>query len=188
MLGLFCFVLQEHNKSNPGAHSCVKLGLGLNINCPDIRTMNFICLPFTDLSSTQLYEILHLRSEVFVVEQSCVYQDVDRKDTQRGVRHLMMLDKAQLLGYARLLPPRISYDTPSIGRILISPAARNKGLGRVLIQESMDRARALWPTLEITIGAQSHLSHLYQSFGFKKVSADYLEDGISHVDMQTSLV
>jgi ElaA protein len=66
--------------------------------------MNFECLPFTDLSTTQLYEILHLRSEVFVVEQTCAYQDLDRKDTQTGVQHLMMSDNKQLLGYARLWP------------------------------------------------------------------------------------
>jgi len=120
-----------------------------------------------------------------VVEQSCIYQDIDRKDIQSGVQHLMMLDKEQLLGYARLLPQGISYDTPSIGRIIVSPFARDKGLGRVLIQESMERTFALWPKLEITIGAQSHLSHMYQSLGFKEISEHYLEDGISHVDMQT---
>ena len=142
-----------------------------------------MCLPFTDLSTTQLYEILHLRSEVFVVEQSCVYQDLDHKDTQTGVYHLMMLDNHQLLGYARLLPSGISYETPSIGRIIISPTVRNKGLGLILIQEAMDRSFALWPKFEITIGAQSHLSNMYQSLGFKEISEHYLEDGILHVDM-----
>ena len=148
--------------------------------------MNFVCLPFTKLSTAQLYELLHLRSEVFVLEQNCIYQDLDHKDTQTGVQHLLMLDNKQLLGYARLLPPKISYDTPSIGRILISPKARAKGLGRMLIQESLNRAYALWPNTQITIGAQSHLSALYQSFGFKEISDDYLEDGILHVDMQIS--
>ncbi|MFT6988963.1 MAG: ElaA protein [Paraglaciecola sp.] len=148
--------------------------------------MNFVCLPFTDLSTTQLYEILHLRSEVFVVEQRCVYQDLDHKDTKSGVQHLMMLNDHQLLGYARLLPSQISYDTSSIGRIIISPKARDKGLGRVLIQDAMDRTFALWPNIGITIGAQSHLSNMYQSLGFKEISEHYLEDGILHVDMQTN--
>jgi ElaA protein len=150
-------------------------------------TMNFVCLPFTKLSTTQLYEILYLRSEVFVLEQTCIYQDLDRKDMQSSVQHLMMLENEQLLGYARLLPPGISYDTPSMGRIVISPKARDKGLGRALIQAAIDRTCSLWPKGEITIGAQSHLSHLYQSFGFKEISEHYLEDGISHVDMQTAL-
>lgn len=146
--------------------------------------MNFECLPFTDLSTTQLYEILHLRSEVFVVEQTCAYQDLDRKDTQTGVQHLMMFDNKQLFGYARLLPPGISYDNSSIGRIIISPIIRDKGLGRLLIQEAIDRTFVLWPNVGITIGAQSHLSKMYQNFGFNEISEHYLEDGILHVDMQ----
>ena len=148
--------------------------------------MNFVCLPFADLSTAQLYELLHLRSEVFVLEQKCIYQDLDHKDIQTGVQHLLMLDNKKLLGYARLLPPKVSYDTPSIGRILISPKARDKGLGRLLIQESLNRTFALWPNANITIGAQSHLTALYQSFGFTEISDDYLEDGILHVDMQIS--
>ena len=150
--------------------------------------MNFVCLPFTDLSTTQLYEILLLRSAVFVVEQNCAYQDLDRKDSQLGVQHLMMSNNKQLLGYARLLPSGISYDTPSIGRIIISPAVRDKGLGRLLIQEAMERTFALWPKAEITIGAQSHLSKMYQSFGFNEISEHYLEDGIMHVDMHTNQI
>ena len=147
-----------------------------------------MCLPFINLSTIQLYEILHLRSEVFVVEQSCVYQDLDHKDTQVGVQHLLMLDNQQLLGYARLLPSGLSYDTPSIGRIIISPKARDKGFGRMLIQEAMARTFSLWPKVKITIGAQSHLSNMYQSFGFKEISEHYLEDGILHVDMLTNPV
>jgi ElaA protein len=146
--------------------------------------MNVICLPFTGLSSTQLYDIMYLRSEVFVLEQDCLYQDLDGKDRQSAVQHLMILEKQQLLAYARLLPPGLSYATPSMGRILVSPQARGQGLGRRLIKESMERTFALWPELDITIGAQSHLSQLYQSFGFKEISEHYLEDGILHVDMQ----
>jgi len=145
--------------------------------------IKFMCLPFSELSTLQLYALLRLRSEVFVVEQTCIYQDMDNKDLNSGVQHLLMLDEMQLLGYARLLPANISYNTPSIGRILISPKDRNKGLGRQLIQESLQRAFALWPNEDVTIGAQSHLSVLYQSFGFREISAHYLEDDILHVDM-----
>lgn len=146
--------------------------------------MKFESLPFTELSSAQLYALLQMRSEVFVVEQNCIYQDMDSKDIQSGVRHLLMLEHDHLIGYARLLPPKISFDTPSIGRILISPKARDKGLGRQLIQASLDHTFALWPDLAITIGAQSHLSDLYKSFGFNEISEHYVEDGIVHVDMQ----
>lgn len=148
--------------------------------------MNFVCLPFNELSTAQLYALLQLRCEVFVVEQNCIYQDMDGKDIQDGVQHLLMLDQGELFGYARLLPPNISFDTPSIGRILISPKARDRGFGRILIQACLDHTFALWPKANITIGAQSHLSDLYQSFGFKEISDPYLEDGILHVDMQVN--
>lgn len=146
--------------------------------------MKFVCLPFNELSTAQLYDILKLRSEVFVVEQTCIYQDMDNKDIQSGVQHLLMLDNNELIGYARLLPHKISFDTPSIGRILIAPKARDKGLGRTLIKAAIDHTFALWPNANITIGAQKHLSDLYCSFGFVEISEQYLEDGILHVDMQ----
>jgi ElaA protein len=145
--------------------------------------MKFLCLPFDELSTAQLYELLKLRSEVFVVEQTCIYQDMDNKDIQSGVRHLLMLDDTKLVGYARLLPHKVSFETPSIGRILVAPAARDKGLGRTLIQAALEHTFALWPGENITIGAQKHLSDLYRSFGFVEISEQYLEDGILHVDM-----
>ena len=128
--------------------------------------MNFICLPFCELSAIQLYEILHLRSEVFVLEQTCVYQDIDYKDMKQDVHHLMMRDNDTLIGYARLLPADISYPTPSIGRILTCPSARNKGLGRRVIKAALDRTYSLCPKHSVTIGSQSHLSSLYHSFVF----------------------
>lgn len=146
--------------------------------------MNFVCLPFNKLSSTQLYELLHLRSEIFVVEQNCIYQDLDRKDIKNGVHHLMLYKNGDLIAYARLLPPFLSYDTPSIGRILVSSLARNKGFGQLLIKEALKRTFNLWPNNKITIGAQSHLSNYYQSHGFEEISEHYLEDGIEHVDMR----
>ncbi|MFT6270542.1 MAG: ElaA protein [Alphaproteobacteria bacterium] len=127
-----------------------------------------------------------MRSEVFVLEQTCIYQDLDYKDIQTDVHHLILQENEKLLGYARLLPASISYPTPSIGRILICPSARNRGLGRIVIKESLQRAFTLWPKSDITIGAQSHLSNLYQGFGFKEISEHYVEDGIMHVDMQIS--
>ena len=145
---------------------------------------NYVCLPFHELSAAQLYEILHLRSDIFVVEQNCIYQDVDRKDIQTGVYHLMMLSEGKLVGYARLLPAELSYPTPSIGRVLVSSTLRNEGLGREIMQEAINRTQFLWPNHAITIGAQSHLSNFYQSFGFREISKPYLEDDILHVDMQ----
>jgi ElaA protein len=145
--------------------------------------MTFVCLPFNDLSITQLYAILQLRSEVFVVEQACIYQDMDQKDIQAGVHHLMMFENDELVAYSRLLPAGLSYPTVSIGRIVVVAQARKTGLGRKIIQESINKSQDLWPKTQITIGAQSHLSALYQSFGFVEVSEHYLEDDILHVDM-----
>ncbi len=146
--------------------------------------MKILCVPFADLNTAQLYRILQLRSEVFVLEQTCIYQDLDDKDSKTGAHHLMLLDGQDIVGYARLLPANVSYDTPSIGRILVAPSKRGTGLGKELIAKSVEFTQSLWPEAAITIGAQSHLSQLYQSFGFIEISEHYLEDDIMHVDMR----
>lgn len=119
-----------------------------------------------------------------MLEQTCIYQDLDDKDIKAGVHHLMMIDGIDIVAYARLLPASISYDTPSIGRILVAPSKRGTGLGKELIAKSVEVTQSLWPSTAITIGAQSHLSKLYRSFGFIEMSEHYLEDDIMHVDMR----
>lgn len=148
--------------------------------------MDYSCVPFSALSGAALYEVLQLRSEVFVVEQACIYQDIDSKDSHSGVHHLRLHKDNELIAYARLLPPHLSYPTVSIGRILLCRSARGKGLGREFIRQCITHTQDLWPHSDITIGAQSHLSKLYQSFGFIEISAHYMEDGIKHVDMMLS--
>ncbi|WP_395345168.1 GNAT family N-acetyltransferase [Ningiella sp. W23] len=118
-----------------------------------------------------------------MVEQTCIYQDIDNKDIKSGVHHLLVYEHDALIGYARLLPAGLSYDTPSIGRILTSSGARGKGIGKKVIALAIQHCAQLWPEQAITIGAQSHLRKLYQGYGFKEVSDSYLEDGIPHVDM-----
>jgi ElaA protein len=145
--------------------------------------MKYTCLPFSQLSSAALYEILKLRSEVFVVEQSCIYQDMDDKDTHPQAHHLMLHKDKKLIAYARLLPVGLSYPTPSIGRVIVRESARGTGLGREFIQQCIEHTRTLWASPHITIGAQSHLIKLYQEFGFSEISPHYVEDGINHVDM-----
>ena len=145
--------------------------------------MDFTCVPFSQLTNLDVYKILQLRSEVFVVEQTCIYQDIDNKDTHPQTQHIMLYNGDKLIAYARLLPKGLSYSTPSIGRILICQSVRGNNIGRKLIAQCIERTLTLWPNCQITIGAQTHLSHLYQTFGFTEVSAHYLEDGISHVDM-----
>lgn len=146
--------------------------------------LDFYCLPFNKLSGERLYRLLQLRSEVFVVEQTCIYQDMDGKDTHADALHLLMFKQEQLLAYARILPSGLSYATPSIGRIVVAPSCRGSNLGRLVIAEAISQARETWPNEKITIGAQAHLLNLYQEFGFVCISEEYLEDGIPHIDMQ----
>ena len=135
-----------------------------------------------------MYHILQLRSEVFVVEQTCVYQDLDGKDTHPHVKHVFVKDDASaqnpMVAYARLLPQGVSYADVSMGRIVLAPEFRGEGLGRQFIAHCIKHTLQCWTSHAITIGAQSHLSDLYQEFGFVEVSEHYLEDGILHVDMQ----
>lgn len=145
--------------------------------------MDIQCKPFLALSSLDIYEILRLRSEVFVVEQACIYQDIDGKDIDPEVHHLLVKKNESLLGYARLLPKGVSYENVSMGRLVVAPEMRGNGLGIQLIAQCIRHIQALWPDQSITIGAQSHLSALYQRFNFVEVSTHYLEDGIMHVDM-----
>jgi ElaA protein len=136
---------------------------------------------FDDLKPAQLYAMLRLRTEVFVVEQNCVFQDLDNKD-QKSV-HLFGWRGEQLLAYTRLVPPGISYDEPSIGRVVTSPVARGTGLGKVLMQKSIKEAQQLFGVTSIRIGAQLYLRAFYQSLGFEQSSDIYDEDGIDHIEM-----
>jgi ElaA protein len=145
--------------------------------------IKYICMPFSQLTSLQVYQMLRLRSEVFVVEQNCVYQDIDNKDLDPQSHHILCYKDQVLVAYARLLPAGLSYADVSIGRILVEGSARGLGLGKQVIDICLQQIAILWPEHAVTIGAQSHLSALYQQFGFQEISAHYLEDGIMHVDM-----
>ena len=137
---------------------------------------------FDELTTLELYQILQLRSRVFVVEQQCIYQDLDGKDLKAW--HLFLKNhESDVIAYARLLAPGISYREASIGRILVDGRYRNKQLGKRLIDHSIKELLRLYHTKTIKISAQSHLKELYRSAGFKVVSkVPYLEDGIPHVE------
>ncbi len=143
----------------------------------------FSYLPFQELSLQQLYQIMQLRQEVFVVEQNCPYLDADGKD-QVGY-HLMGQDtNSQLMAYTRLLPKGISYEQyVSIGRVVTSPKTRGTGIGKLLMQESLKAIEALFPATDIKISAQCYLIKFYESFGFQTVGESYLEDDIPHIAM-----
>lgn len=140
---------------------------------------------FADLTVGQLYEMLALRQQVFVLEQTCLYPDIDGLDT--GAYHLLgwhTVDGRRVLAATlRCLAPGAKYEEMSLGRVVTSPAARGTGLGRELVAEGIAHAERQHPGHAIRIGAQAHLERFYASFGFVTVSAPYDEDGILHIDM-----
>ncbi len=137
---------------------------------------------FPELDTDQLYAILKLRQDVFVVEQDCIYSDLDGLDQQS--LHLCAWQDQTLLGYLRCLPPGLDYPEPAMGRIVISPAGRGCKLGRELVQRGIDQTLAAWPGAGITIGAQAHLERFYNELGFETASDVYDEDGIPHIKMR----
>jgi ElaA protein len=143
--------------------------------------MHWILKTYKELSLDELYAILKLRSAVFVVEQNCVFLDMDDKD--QGSHHLMGWEDSKLIAYTRLVPPGVAYDLPSIGRVVTSPAARASGKGRELMEQSIIQCVRLFGEQPIKIGAQCYLERFYTSFGFKQASEPYIEDGIPHIEM-----
>lgn len=139
---------------------------------------------FEQLTTTQLYQVLKLRVDVFVVEQHCPYPDLDGKDCMADVHHLLGYEDDELVAYARLLPKNMSYSSISIGRVTTAKTHRGGGLGHELIQQALAECQDLWPSEDIEIGAQAHLESYYSQHGFQRTSDPYLEDGISHIDMK----
>lgn len=139
---------------------------------------------FEALSNHELYQLLKLRVDVFVVEQTCPYPELDDKDPITGVHHLLGYEQDQLVACARLLPAGISYPSVSIGRVATHEKARGNGLGHQLLEQAIHQCQRLWPNSAIEIGAQEHLSAFYGRYGFVATSEMYLEDGIPHIDMK----
>jgi ElaA protein len=146
-----------------------------------MHTIQFIQKPFESLSPKELYEILQLRSEVFVVEQNCVFLDMDGKDDK--AIHVMGYYNNQLVAYTRLLAAGISYAEASIGRVVTKPMYRKYGFGKILMEQSIQRVFTLFGKQIIKIGAQLYLQKFYESFGFVVCSNVYDEDGIDHIEM-----
>ncbi|MSR12735.1 MAG: GNAT family N-acetyltransferase [Gammaproteobacteria bacterium] len=151
-----------------------------------MTAIKWTCQAFEQLQPAQLYSILRLRTEVFVIEQDCVYQDMDNFDSQ--ALHLCGSQDSILTCYARLFAPGVKYPGASIGRVVTAPQARGTGLGRELMWQALEQCHRAWPGAAITISAQHHLERFYNSVDFKTVSAPYLEDGIPHVEMTRAAV
>ena len=139
------------------------------------------CQTFNELSNNNLYNLLKLRSDVFVVEQNCIFPDLDNLDTLPDTRHLFALQDNKLVAYARLLAKGDSYlGYTSIGRVVVTKKSRKDKIGHTLMAHAIEETLKLWPDSPIKIGAQSHLEGFYQSHGFITVSEPYMEDGIEH--------
>ena len=137
---------------------------------------------FEALTTTELYDLLQLRSEVFVVEQNCVYQDIDYKD-QKAL-HLIGEDEGQMVAYARLFKPKDYFDEASIGRVVVKPNYRDKKLGHILMREAIYFIKSQFNQTKITISAQLYLKKFYESHDFIQTSETYLEDDIPHIQMK----
>ncbi|WP_291632822.1 GNAT family N-acetyltransferase [Clostridium sp.] len=136
---------------------------------------------FNDLSSDELYEILKIRSEVFVVEQKCIYEDCDGKD--RKSYHLFATENEKIFAYLRILEKGVSYNETSIGRVLTNKEYRAKGLAKQMMLRAIEFIENNLNEKIIRISAQEYLLNFYSSLGFVKVTDVYLEDDIPHVEM-----
>jgi ElaA protein len=143
--------------------------------------LNWTYKYFDELLAAELYAVMQLRNEVFVVEQNCVYQDADEKDRQSF--HLMGWDGTKLVAYTRILPPGLAYAEASIGRVVTSPAYRGTGAGRQLMERSIAKTMEQFDVKAIKIGAQLYLQKFYESLGFVQCGPGYLEDDIPHIPM-----
>ncbi len=136
---------------------------------------------FEELSTRELYQILQLRNEVFVVEQNCVYQDADGNDDKAF--HLFLEKDRQIIAYARIFKPGDYFDKASIGRVVVHPDYRRQKLGNKLMQKAIDFVTATLQENTIEISAQTYLLKFYSDLGFKATGEEYLEDGLPHVRM-----
>ena len=143
--------------------------------------MEFVTKSFQELTTSELYQILQLRSEVFVVEQNCVYQDIDGKDEKS--LHVFGIKNNNIIAYTRIFKPGDYFKNASIGRVVVKENQRKFGYGHQLINVSVDAIDFYFKVTEITISAQVYLQKFYESHQFKQVGEEYLEDGIPHIRM-----
>lgn len=144
--------------------------------------INFKWYSFSELTTQQLYELLVLRSDVFVVEQNCAYSDVDGKD--QLALHLLGMEQNVLVSYLRLFPPTDVENNIIFGRLVTKKSARAKGHGKKLMQELLNYCNTNYPGIGIKCSAQNYLIGFYKGFGFIQYGELYEEDGIPHIEMR----
>ena len=136
---------------------------------------------YTNLTKEELYQILQLRSEVFVVEQDCVYQDIDFKDQK--AMHVMGFKNEKLVAYTRIFKSGDYFENASIGRVVVAEKERINGYGHLIFEASVKAIKQFYNEEHIKISAQKYLKKFYQSHNFKQIGEEYLEDGIPHIAM-----
>lgn len=146
--------------------------------------VTWYCKSFSSLNTTELYDFLKLRIDVFVVEQTCYYPDLDDHDRHADTLHLFCYQNEVMTAYLRILPTGLTYQEHiSIGRVVIAPEARGTGLGHELMTVALAECKKAFPTNSLKISAQEHLEKYYNKHGFERVSNMYLEDNIPHIAM-----
>lgn len=146
--------------------------------------IQWVCLPFSELSVYQLFDLLKLRQDVFILEQTCLFPDIE--DTDKVCHHLLGYQQDKLVAALRIVPPEVCYAEPSMGRVATARSVRKNGVGRELMLQGIRKLYELYPGLPVRIGAQYYLKSFYASFGFEAVGDVYDEDGIMHIEMLLS--
>lgn len=141
--------------------------------------LHFQVKTFNDFTTEELYEVLRVRSEVFVLEQECLYLDMDKRD--QVALHVYLEEEDRVVAYLRILPPGVQCEEMAIGRVLTTE--RGKGYGERLLRRGIKEAYGYFGVDPIRIEAQSYTEKFYEKFGFKRVSVEFLEDGIPHIEM-----
>ncbi|MBT8281352.1 MAG: GNAT family N-acetyltransferase [Muriicola sp.] len=148
--------------------------------------MEIVIKSFKELSKQELYRVLQLRNEVFIVEQNCPYLDLDNLDEK--AHHAMGFDTSGMCAYTRIFQAGDYFEDPSIGRVAVSMDRRGLGYGKKIMKASIEFIDAKWPEQDILISAQLYLKNFYEELGFKGIGEEYLEDDIPHIKMKRRLI
>ena len=149
---------------------------------PAITDLRWRWLKLEEMEPVLLYDLLAMREAIFVVEQTCIYQELDGLD--KKAEHLLAMDRGQVVACLRLLPPEGEELRVRIGRVAVTTAGRKRGMATLMMKKTIERAQSHYPSSGICLNAQTYLQGFYRSLGFQVIGDEYLEDGIPHLPMQ----
>jgi len=144
--------------------------------------MKTVIKHFNELTALEIYDILALRTAIFIVEQDCIYADCDGKD--KSAHHLYITDGGEIIAYCRVLDKGVNFDEISLGRFAVRKEFRGRGIAKEMLTQAMDFAKKELKAPAIKLSAQEYIMGIYSSYGFKPISEPYDDDGIMHVDMK----